>query len=197
MNTCQQGLPQSRPRLYIAALLKDAKVRPFKWPKPCSAPTLLSVLDRKRKHDTLDITNESSTVQENMQWAQLHAKEKKINLSSKKSVVVVDAGASAKYRHMMVDMMPCVTRTAAMSCRYIIVNQSGCRRVTVNELAKVQGVGLNRFDTSGLTRSQIGGMIGNAMSRNILDRVLPRLLFSVGVLKKLPRDKWADGEVPI
>ena len=93
--------------------------------------------------------------------------------------------------------MPVVTSSAAMSCRYVLLIRSMRRKVTIKELAKLQGVQVGCYDMRGLTWHQIGGMIGNAMSRNVLDRVLPRLLFSTGTIERLPKDRWADGEMPI
>ena len=69
--------------------------------------------------------------------------------------------------------------------------------MTINELANMQGVELGRYDMRGLTWRQLGGIIGTAMSRNIMDRVLPRLLFSIGTIERLPKDRWACGEIPI
>ena len=131
-----------------------------------------------------------------MSWATENAKLKNINLQSTKSVVVVDSGASARFRSMMVDQMPCVARTAAMNRRCVLLKRSMYRKVTIKELAKLQGVQVYRYDMRGLTWRQIAGMFGNAMSKNVLDRVLPRLLFSTGTIERRPKDRWADGEMP-
>ena len=64
INTLQQGLPQNRPRLYMAALRNDATLRPFKWPKPCATSGLLRVLDGKRKHDAMYVKKERRTLQD-------------------------------------------------------------------------------------------------------------------------------------
>ena len=62
----------------------------------------------------------------------------------------------------------------------------------MRELAKLQGANFSKFNLEGLTETQIGGLIGNAMARCCLDRLLPRVLQAVGAIATLPPDKWAN-----
>ena len=42
-----------------------------------------------------------------------------------------------------------------------------------------------------LLARQVGAALGDAMSQNVLERVLGRLLWCAGLLKKQPVDRWA------
>ena len=200
LNTSQHGLPQHRPRLYIAAMREDALVQDFKWPKALTEPppslrtVLGGSLSKKRKHADIDLATESNTVQRNARWAIQKAKDKGIDLHH--TTLVVDAGASERYQHRSVNVMPCVTRARGQGRGYLLMRHAWCRWARTRDVARVQGINFKRYNTSGLSKRQLGAMVGNAMSRNILDRVLPRVLYSVGALCRLPGDKWAAGERP-
>ena len=43
-----------------------------------------------------------------------------------------------------------------------------------------------------LLARKIGEALGDAMTQNILERVLGRLLYSAGLLPHAPRDVWAE-----
>jgi hypothetical protein len=64
-------------------------------------------------------------------------------------------------------------------------------------MSEFQGVRLSDVKRVGVTDAAIGHAIGNSMSRNILDRLLPRVLFAAGLLPRLPTDRWANGELPL
>lgn len=63
-------------------------------------------------------------------------------------------------------------------------------------MSELQGVRLSDIKREGISDVAIGHAIGNAMSRNILDRLLPRVLFAGGLLRTLPTDRWELGELP-
>ena len=117
-----------------------------------------------------------------------------IKANTDKSVVVVDIGAGEKIRKLSVDYFPCITKSRAQRMAFVLLKRGWCRQVSLNELAMLQGARLSSFELEGLSASQIGGLIGNAMARNCLDRLLPRVLQSVGAIATLPPDKWANEE---
>ncbi len=53
-------------------------------------------------------------------------------------------------------------------------------------------VGRFHLAEAGLSKQQVGHMLGNAMSVNVLGRILPRALHAAGLIEKLPRDPWAS-----
>ncbi len=74
---------------------------------------------------------------------------------------------------------------------FLLMKRGFKRWTTMQELAKLQGSDLDYLDVSCVKKKQLGGMIGNAMSRNVLDRLVPRLLFAIGRPNQLPTDPWA------
>jgi hypothetical protein len=48
------------------------------------------------------------------------------------------------------------------------------------------------LDKTGISPAQMGHMLGNAMSVNVLARILPRVLFAAGMIGALPTDRWAS-----
>ena len=100
--------------------------------------------------------------------------------------VVVDALAGNNFEQLTVGYCPCITHSRGKQGGYVILKKGWKCWTTVQDLARLQGSNLNFLSCDGVTSSQLGGMIGNAMSRNILDRVIPRLLYAAGCLDKLP-----------
>jgi len=80
--------------------------------------------------------------------------------------------------------MPCITRARAAGKGFLLLYAGRIRWTTLRELAKLQGASLRHLDLTGLSHTEIGGMIGNAMSGCVLDRIIPRLLWSGGILKR-------------
>ena len=54
----------------------------------------------------------------------------------------------------------------------------------ISELEMLQGIEPSELDWSGagLTRAQYGGCLGNAMSANVLEAILPRALYMARII---------------
>jgi len=52
------------------------------------------------------------------------------------------------------------------------------------------------MENTGLSAAQMGHMLGNGMSVNVLGRILPRALFAAGLIASLPHDHWAEPRRP-
>ena len=106
--------------------------------------------------------------------------------------VVLDAWAGKTFRQMTMNYSPCITRTRGKAGGFLLLKHGTKRWTSLQDLAKLQGSELAPpLDVSCVNAKQLGGMIGNAMSRNVLDRIIPRLLFAIGRLNARPVDKWA------
>ena len=80
--------------------------------------------------------------------------------------------------------MLCITRARAVSQKGFLVATAGhFRYMTITELAKLQGGSVKHMDMSNVSRTALGSMVGNAMSGNILDKVIPRTLWAAGLLR--------------
>jgi len=90
--------------------------------------------------------------------------------------------------HGMKNMCPCLTRGRAGSGGHWVSTRR--RLLTIDEMLTLQGIPAD-VHRKGISNRQVGYMIGNAMSVNVLERLLLRLLPGVGLLPERPRDRWA------
>ena len=82
--------------------------------------------------------------------------------------------------NLMRDMSPCLTAGHAGDLAYWSVNL--CRRLTVNEMMRLQGVDLSRFHgwEDHVSHQQMGKMAGNAMTVTLLRRIAVRMFSAMG-----------------
>jgi site-specific DNA-cytosine methylase len=93
------------------------------------------------------------------------------------------------WTHGMLGKSPCLTRTRAAAGGHWITTRS--RLMSVPEMLRLQGMS-PALNCVGITERQMGCMIGNAMSVNVLERLLVRLLPAVGLVSgTCLRDRWA------
>ena len=59
------------------------------------------------------------------------------------------------------------------------------RKLSLSELMRLQGCDPKRFNTSGLTKTQLGSIIGNAMSVNVMEAVIEKAIKTIGGISKL------------
>ena len=78
-----------------------------------------------------------------------------------------------KWTHGVLGKSPCLTRTRAADGGHWITTRS--RLMSVPEMLRLQGMS-PALNCVGITERQMGCMIGNAMSVNVLERLLVRLL---------------------
>ena len=105
----------------------------------------------------------------------------------------MDAMASDAFFHMTCGKSPCITKARGGQQGFYLM-KSG-RFMSLYEMAGLQGwrkdwveVMLQAKDSV----AEMGKAIGDGMSLNILQRVLPRALYSVNILQELPLDIWAE-----
>ena len=97
----------------------------------------------------------------------------------------------------MLQMFPCLTERRSASFGIWISSRG--RRIQLDELFRLQGIDSRDVDWegAGVWRSQMGSMLGNAMSLNVCERVLGNLLWSAGLVRMRPVDRWAANSVII
>ncbi len=186
INSNQCGLPQSRPRLYIVAIHNESKKGTFTFPKPMKViPYVGKYLD-----DTpgTRFGCPNRTARKNLQNAR--AKFKADGIDQMKEPCFVDIFASPKFRRATRAQIPCITATRGSQGGFYITTQK--RMTTLSELARLQGWPteyVNKILKSGVPVPHIGHAIGNAMSVNVLVRLLPRVAWAAGLIDK-PVDPW-------
>ena len=88
----------------------------------------------------------------------------------------------------MCGVSPCLTRTRAAAGFYLPARG---RRMTLAERFRLQGIPLRVLQyKQGISDRQLGMMVGNALSLNVLERLLVRILRACG-LRKPVKDRWA------
>lgn len=89
--------------------------------------------------------------------------------------------------------VPCITKSRGGSNGFYVISLS--RFMTIYEIGAFQGVPswvIDRFLRKGITKAQLGRALGDAMSLNVLMRVLPRALRAGGLLPNwVPSDVWS------
>ena len=96
--------------------------------------------------------------------------------------------------HGMLGRCPCLTRSRVGAGGHWVSSRS--RLLTLEEMLALQGMPAD-VRRAGISDRQMGFMIGNSMSVNVLERLLVRLLPGVGLLPpgRMPprglQDKWA------
>jgi len=190
-NTRDHGIPQSRPRLYIIAIHKSCHVRKFPWPSPVKAPPLLRFVDNsKAKKDTINDLG-ATALANVLYWRREKKQSDGIDILA--LPYVLDVGASPKFRCMMLDCSPCLTKLRAGTGGHFIT----CLRqtMTIADVGRLQGAPtalVNALvEAAGGDTSKVGRALGDAMSINVLMRLLPRALWSAGVIDALPFDIWS------
>ena len=107
--------------------------------------------------------------------------------------IFVDAQAGRTFASSQHRTCPCITKARGGSRGFYVISVR--RWMTIHEIAGFQGMPswvTDRFLQKGIAETNLGRALGDAMSLNVLMRVLPRALFMSGVLKALPKDVWED-----
>ena len=184
VDTQDHGVPQHRERVYIVGLLKSAKVGDFIWPETLPRVPLSGFLDnltpviaQRPKRGTVAQRNLSRVLQSIRKQGRCPEKED----------IVVDIDASEKRCHYMISRSPTLLKSRGAG--YWITSKA--RRMTTAEQARLQG--MSPCFQQVVSDRIMGGQIGNAMSQNVLERLLIRLLPAAGLVPSsfCLADRWA------
>jgi len=191
MQTMEHGIPQSRTRVYFVAFRQTKKQKSsFRFPKPLKCPPLNSFLD---VHRTGSYKPDLASYEKNHGagiWDE-HS--------------VLDIGASPAWQKKANGICPCLIRARCLQKGYYLTKQR--RLLDGVECARFQGVPAEfyrrmisksrkktTYKTEEAAEKQIMGAFGNAMSVNVLMRILPAALKAASLwpssLKS--KDPWAE-----
>ncbi|WP_288992749.1 DNA (cytosine-5-)-methyltransferase, partial [uncultured Marinobacter sp.] len=192
LNAKENGTPQSRRRWYCIGLRKDqfeggltGKKSSFAWPKNIPCPPLSDFLDDDHCHNKPhNSTQLSPSVHRNIQKAQL----KLISEGKDPNQLdyVIDCFRSSAHFH---NLSPCITRSRDRG--HWITSRN--RLFNKQEMFRLQGMDPTKFKVS-ISQKSLGQQIGNAMSVNVVERVIQSTLKAVGLLDQAAPDRWATGE---
>ena len=187
LSTAENGLPQGRKRVYITGIRRDVKKHPFVWPQPVCAVPLDSLLDPAGPEE-----NPFRLPENNSKVAHINiikALEKTItkgwDVNAPASV-----GQGSSRGGLVVGALPTLTATRCSQGGFWLLHRG--RFTRPHEMMRLQGLRPRRFaKLDNMTQSQFNHAVGNAMSGNVLTRVVAQLIDSV-YGPRLVQDPWAD-----
>lgn len=117
---------------------------------------------------------------------------KEYGIKVRKVPIVVEIDSGEEFGSWTAGYTPCITASRGKPRGFFITIHG--RRIRVNEMMRCQGMQPKRMRKwyKSMPRGVIGHAIGNAMSVCVLERLLPRVMYSAGILAKRPVDKHAD-----
>ena len=191
MSTDSHGLPQSRERTYIVGIRHVFRRHKFHFPIALSAPISLSrLIDTNNfKQDDLSWLNQR---QHDLVVAALQRAKEKHGTLSGEDILVIDLGCSATHANSNIGLWPTVTATRGRGPDYLLMRGGKFRKASIDDIMAMQGFAPGSIDweAAGVSRTAAGTMLGNAMSCNILERLLPRVLFAIGISPPWVADPW-------
>ncbi len=192
-NTKHHGVPQSRPRIILICVRRDSLVSPYKPPRQLQeAVALRHLLGRTNHAGSLPQTQ--GRARDRVERA--YAKARSAGHDPARDVVVTDVAASDKFAGSMVNLMPCITATRG-SQRGFHVSTTG-DRITTHDMVMCHGLPPRFFDPKRchVGERQFGKQLGNAISCNVMMRIIPRALLAAGLIRSAPEPdywEWAVG----
>jgi site-specific DNA-cytosine methylase len=178
--TSESAVPQSRGRCYLVGI-RSPKT-PFQWPKPLPPVGLEHFLDKNLKNSEHPLNPRQRKI--------MHTLQGRHKGKLEMSWYCFDAGASKRFVSCLKDKCPCLTRSRAGG-HYVPRLR---RFLSVVEHGRLQG--LPRSITQHMLQACEGNerlvraAMGDAMSLNVLMRVLSKALFSAGMVDNVPVDPW-------
>ena len=199
IDTADHGIPQHRERVYIVGLLWASMVptSPFKWPTPRRCRSLPRVLQWKttpNKHKALArerrfLANAPPKMKQRLRAALRSVRQKGVYPRDVSRRVVVDIDGSKP--HWMHGVCPCLARSRAATGHYLPVLG---RRLSIQERFRLQGLPEEIYEhcRGKVSERQLGSMIGNSLSLNVVQALLSKMLPACGLMEATSRD--ADGD---
>jgi DNA (cytosine-5)-methyltransferase 1 len=192
LDTQDHGVPQSRSRVYIVGIRKDCKRFSISFPEPLPKVSIESFLDPAERRPTMgDLPPKTSkTARKNVMRFL-----KNLNDQGRRPLIktfTIDHNSSPSRSSCMFDKVMCMTRSRP---RGHWITSRG-RAMNINEMLRCQG--MERCFTQVISDFELGRQIGNAMSQNVLERLLIRVLPAAGLVPPdvCLVDRWA-GSRPI
>ena len=197
LDTSEHGLPQARRRLYIVGLRRDAKTKAFSWPEPLPKFVPVSKLLSYAPAETSDASVPPAGRARDNVIAALQKHKVKLPRFNLQNIdeFVVDVGCSVSRRSYMVNRFPAITSTRAALATggwwRVKMRRASC----LEDYLLLQGIPTNYFNLErcGVSRARLSHMCGNAMSVNVLERLLIKVLASIGIFPSHPKpDIWRN-----
>ena len=174
LNSRDHALPQDRSRLYIVGLRADLGAD-IVWPKLCPPVALSTIYDAR--HTTQPIEScfaLGETASRNIRKYIADIAEHGIP-ENKDFVIDIHEGRGASLHY---DKMPTITRTRGASLAYALCKFG--TQIRLQELMRAQGLRPERVCIDNLSQRDVGSLMGNAMSVNVVRDILRVNLHALG-----------------
>ena len=190
IDTADFGIPQHRERVYIVGLLRAAMVPGirFSWPTPRGRKPLPAALGwrkkpdkrRARKREQRFLAHATPKLRQRLKQALRNIRRKGVDPRDGDQPVVVDIDGSKP--HWMHGVSPCLTRARASTGHYL---PALGRRLTIPERLRLQAlpVNIHAHCQGNISDRQLGAMIGNSLSLNVVGALLSQMLVACGLLE--------------
>ena len=180
-NITDGGMCQNRERVYIVGLRCSDVRAPFQWPSPATkVKTLTDILLR---NTGVFPPATSKTMLSNILACTLKLAER----DEDDADYIVDAGNSSP--SMMQGRCPCLTSSHAGGLTYWSTRRT--RFLTMEDMLLLQGADFKEFPDwrDVISQRQMGMIVGNSMSQNMMERVMRAMFISLGM--RVAGDRWA------
>lgn len=119
----------------------------------------------------------------------LHHKMAEQNIDANRDTIIVDPHVSEKWLNLNFKTNHCKCITASRGHRsFWVINRK--RFLTLDEILRLQGFSpvVKEADRArcGMSKSTFGHAVGNAMHVGVLAQILPPLLYSAGLINRMP-----------
>ena len=177
LNTDDYGIPQIRKRIYFV-LIKTRLLRlQFQWPEPIGSVPISKIYDRDHRGIIIKSKSMQEAAKTKTSSACLMKAFKQLvamGMRPRATDAIVDIGSTVKFCSFQVGRCPTITKARAQSMAYYSTKLQ--RRLNVREMMRLQGCNPKRLRTDMLTQTKLAGIIGNAMSINVMAAIILEML---------------------
>ena len=189
LQTSHHGLPQHRRRVYIIGIRRDVQRHPFSFPARVDPVSLTTLLDNDDVPPSGLLSLPTSKTGINNVTRGLKTIIAR-GLDPSHVPAVIDAGAS--HGTVTFGAAPTLTASRCAQRGFWLLHMG--RPLNLLEMMRLQGMRPARFQVPSFMRpSQMSAAVGNAMSGNVLHRVVARMLWSLGM--DMVQDQWQVPEL--
>jgi len=183
VDSVDHSVAQTRRRVYLVSIRKDSVHREMTWPLPSQPVTLTEVLVQKAS-DLPGRLPRKTSQKKLAKLAYGDALSKDINAVV--TTLAVDIDCTQKYATYGVDVARTLTMARGGSGGPWLSTKG--RRTDIEELFSIQGFKASDYDwqAAGVTKAQMGMMLGNTMSLPVVGQVLAEALWAAGLVASKP-----------
>ena len=195
LDTAENGVPHRRPRLYLVGIHTSCGgVSQLAWPEALRHVLPISQVLERTNHPVKNVSPATSSFIVRRVKAMEEAI-RVVGIDPSKVTCFIDVDAGAGRASWTDEECPCLTRSRARTGGFYLTTHH--RRMSTEEMCRLQGMSPSDapWQNAGLSRTFFNGALGNAMSVNVLHRLLPRVLQAAGLIEAADwTDKWERPE---